>query len=128
MALINAELPADGALAQLANVDFNRINNLLQAFGGANPVLTTKRSTYVKQIRTQTLLEREKFKASEEKKGLESSGQKIKDLVGAWSELCQVVFGPEMFYEMMRFTLVNALQTGQRRWYYTLIDEATVST
>ncbi len=126
LSLLNAEIPADGALAQLANKDFARMNELFKLFDGGNPVLTTARKNYVKKIITQTLLERAKFLESEALKGLEASGQKIKDLVGTWSILCQVVFGPEMFYEMMEYSLGNALETGQRRWYYTLIDEATV--
>jgi hypothetical protein len=126
LALLNAEIPDDGALAQLANKDFARMNELLKLSDGGNTVLTTTRKNYVKKIITQTLLERAKFVESEAIKGLEASGQKIKDLVGTWSILCQVVFGPEMFYEMMEYALRNILETGQRRLYYTLIDEATV--
>ncbi len=126
LSLLNAEIPADGALAQLANIDYARMTALFKLFDGGNPVLNNTRRNYVKKIITQTLIERAKFIESEALKGLEVSGNKIKDLVGTWSILCQVVFGPEMFYEMMEFALGNALETGQRRWYYTLIDEASV--
>jgi hypothetical protein len=124
--LLNAEIPADGSLAQQANADFARMNILFAQFSGANPVLNTARKNYIKQIKTQTLVERAKLREAEEKKNLEVSGQHIQEAVGQWSILCQVVFGPEMFYEMMDFALANCLQTGQRRWYYTLIDQATI--
>ncbi len=126
LSLINTALPADGAMAQQANTDFAAMSALFQLFGGSNPVLTIKRRDYVKQIRTQTLEERAKLLESEEKKALESSGQKVRETVGTWSILCQVVFGPEMFYEMMDFTVGLSLQTGQRRWYYTLVEEASI--
>lgn len=124
--LMNAEIPADGSLAQQANADFARMNILFAQFSGSNAVLTTARKNYIKQIKTQTLVERAKLRDAEEKKTLEVSGQHIQEAVGQWSILCQVVFGPEMFYEMMDFALANCLQTGQRRWYYTLIDQATI--
>jgi hypothetical protein len=125
LSLLNAEIPRDGALAQLANRDFARMSALLQQFNNTHPVLTPARREYVKKIRTQTLQERAKL-LDAQAAVLEVTGQPVEENVGTWSILCQVVFGPEMFYEMMRYTVGNALQTGQRRWYYTLIDEATV--
>jgi hypothetical protein len=124
--LLHAGIAADGALAQKANVDFARMQVLLAQFSGSNSVLTAKRRDYVKQIKTNPLAERAKLLEAEARKALEVSGQNVAENVGTWSILCQVVFGPEMFYEMMGFAVNKALETGQRRWYYTLIDQASV--
>ena len=126
LSILQSKMAEDGALAQLANVDYARMEELFKQFGGANKVLTTTRKKYVQQIRSQTLAERGKIAESESNAVLESTGPRIIDKVGTWSILCQVVFGPEMFYEMMRFALGNALESGQRRWYYTLINVASV--
>lgn len=53
---------------------------------------------------------------------------KIDQNVVGWSEGCQVVFGPEKFYEFWSDVTDKATTSGQRRWYYTLIDEESFKT
>lgn len=126
LSLLNANIPADGALAQLANADYARMKELFNKFGGSSGVLTTKRKNYVQQIISQTLAERKKIAESESNALMEDTVPIITDKVGTWSILCQVVFGPVIFYEMMRLAVGNSLQTGQRRWYYTLVNVASI--
>ncbi|MEM6966152.1 MAG: hypothetical protein AAF573_15410, partial [Bacteroidota bacterium] len=42
--------------------------------------------------------------------------------VGTYSAGCQVIYDNEVFYEFWTKLLHRAQQSGQRRWYYTLID------
>lgn len=42
--------------------------------------------------------------------------------VGGYSAGCQVIYDNEVFYEFWTKLLNRAKRTGQRRWYYTLID------
>lgn len=53
---------------------------------------------------------------------------KVDQNVGGWSAGCQVVFGPEKFYEFWSDVTDKATTSGQRRWYYTLIDEESFKT
>jgi RNase P/RNase MRP subunit POP5 len=126
LAMLEAGISQEGALANLANNDFLRLAALFSKFNGQSQVLTTARLNYVKQLITQTLIERAKLQESKAEVLRTVSGQAVQENVGTWSILCQVVFGPEMFYEMMRYSLANAQKTGQRYWYYTLIDLASV--
>lgn len=42
--------------------------------------------------------------------------------VGVWSAGCQVIYDTEKFYNFWTKLLERAQASGQRRWYYTLID------
>ena len=42
--------------------------------------------------------------------------------IGNWSAGCQVIYDTEVFYEFWCKLLDRAENSGQRRWYYTLID------
>ena len=42
--------------------------------------------------------------------------------VGLYSAGCQVIYDTEVFYEFWNKLLQRAKSSGQRRWYYTLID------
>ena len=43
-------------------------------------------------------------------------------LVKGYSAGCQVIYDTETFYDFWLKLLKRADQTGQRKWYYTLID------
>lgn len=42
--------------------------------------------------------------------------------VGPYSQGCQIIFDTEVFYKFWHKLLFRASQSGQVRWYYTLID------
>jgi hypothetical protein len=113
-------------LQKEAETDFQRIEELFDEFDD-NSVLTNSQKNYLKNdIKMQTLKEREAF---EDKSNRLEDDQaiEINENVGPWSILCQVVFGPEKFYEFMMHVSNKSLESEQRRWYYTLIDLASLT-
>ena len=42
--------------------------------------------------------------------------------VGLYSAGCQVIYDTEVFYEFWNKLMLRAESSGQRRWYYTLVD------
>lgn len=53
---------------------------------------------------------------------LKDGATEVNTDVGASSEGCQVIFGGAQFYKFWWAIQQFALETGQRRWYYNLVD------
>ncbi|MBI9053602.1 MAG: hypothetical protein JEY96_07270 [Bacteroidales bacterium] len=53
---------------------------------------------------------------------LDDGSQEISENVHLASEGCQVVYGAQTFYDYWWNTINKAEDSGQRRWYYTLIN------
>jgi hypothetical protein len=49
-------------------------------------------------------------------------GKGLDQGVGGWSAGCQIVNGGKNFYDFMYNATQYATETGQQRWYYSLID------
>ena len=124
--IVNGKKEKITDLQTKANTDFQRMEELFEKFDD-NSVLTNSQKNYLKNdIKMQTLKERGAF---EDKSNTLEDDQAIEidENVGPWSILCQVVFGPEKFYEFMMQVSDKSLESGQRRWYYTLIDLASLT-
>ncbi|HRW63421.1 MAG TPA: DUF4157 domain-containing protein [Bacteroidales bacterium] len=84
---------------------------------------------YLKDLEPGTITEREMYEGDNSITGENTDGsQTIEQDVDAWSEGCQVVFGPEKFYEFWGHVTDKAMDSGQRRWYYTIINLETQET
>lgn len=81
-------------------------------------------NSYIKRIRTQPKAESEILAKSET---LPGGIREVREQVKSWSEGCQVIFGPGKFYEFLWDLDKAAQKTGQKRWYYTLIDARTIT-
>ncbi len=109
-----------------ATTDFERVEVLFDNFAD-NTVLKDSHKNYIKnQIKMQTIQERGAFTNTSETLADDQATQ-VNENVGPWSILCQVIFGPEKFYEFMMQVSDKSLESGQRRWYYTLIDLASIT-
>ena len=84
--------------------------------------ITPAEMDYVKQIRFNSAEERKILALGNVERRRDEKAFDIEEEVKGWSIACQVVFGPEQFYEFWHYVVGQALQTGQRHWYYTLFD------
>lgn len=107
-----------------ATTDFTAIETVFTSIKAelGDTVGATK-ITYLKGLKPGTLKERDLIEGDSniaDENDDESTA--IEQNVGAWSEGCQVVFGPEQFYEFWDHTTNKAGDSDQRRWYYNLIE------
>jgi hypothetical protein len=102
--------------------ELTRVNDLFKT-----PGITTKEVQYLKQICFNTIAERAKLVSAQIASSEDKSSFEVNEEVRNWSVACQVVFGAEQFYTFWRQVTGQALQTGQRQWYYTLIDKRTLN-
>lgn len=77
---------------------------------------------YLKGLKPNTKGERKTYDTKTTKLTSENNTTEVNENVGGWSEGCQVVFGPEKFYEMWHHLTNKTEDSDQRLWYYTLID------
>jgi len=123
--IINGEQEKIADIKVRATADLERIEELFDSFDD-NTALTNSHKNYIQNdIITQTIAERGAFDTISNT--LANEAVEINQNVAKWSILCQVIFGPEKFYEFMMQVSNKSLETGQRRWYYTLIDLASFS-
>ncbi len=86
---------------------------------GQTPGILPAHRAYLQTLRFDTLGERSALAA------LKLPRLKIGELaenVGDWSTACQVIFGMEQFYKFWFLLTCHAAATGQRHWYYTLVE------
>lgn len=117
----------DGKLPDLqqqtlgARAELERLNALLKT-----PGITPAEAQYVKEICFNTAAERAKLVSS----GIATADDKkmfeVDEEVSGWSVACQVVFGAEQFYKFWSQVTGQALKTGQRHWYYTVVDRRSL--
>ena len=100
-----------------AQNDLARLRELFQTEG-----ITPGEIDYVKQIRFNSIEERRILALGNVEGRQDDKAFDIDEDVKNWSIACQVVFGPEQFYEFWSYVVGQALQTGQRHWYYTIFD------
>ncbi|MCB9287770.1 MAG: DUF4157 domain-containing protein [Lewinellaceae bacterium] len=125
--ILDGKIPGIAVRKAKAEADFERIEELFAKFN-TNTVLTEAHKTYLKEnIKAQTLAEREILQNPDKTEELEDKALEVKEEVGPWSTLCQVIFGPEKFYEFLMDVTDKALESGQRRWYYTLINDSSLT-
>ncbi len=121
--IVNGEKEKISSLKLKATVDYERVEALFDDFDDNN-ILTASHETYIKNsIKMQTLKEREAFETKSNT--LDNEAVEVDENVGPWSILCQVIFGAEKFYKFMMQVSDKSLESGQRRWYYTMIDLAS---
>ena len=84
---------------------------------------------YLKNLKPGTITERGLYEGDNSITGENMDGsQTIEQDVDGWSEGCQVIFGSEKFYEFWGHVTDKALDSKQRRWYYTIINLETQET
>jgi hypothetical protein len=122
LSILDGKLP-DLQLQKLQyRQEMTRVNDLLKT-----PGITTKEVQYLKQICFNTSAERSKLVSAQIASAEDQNAFEVNEEVRNWSVACQVVFGAEQFYKFWRQVTGQALQTGQRQWYYTLIDKRTLN-
>ncbi len=90
------------------------------------PGITANEVKYVKQIRFNSAEERKVLALGNVGHRKDEKAFDIDEDVKNWSTACQVVFGPEQFYEFWYYVVGQSLKTGQRHWYYTIFDLSTI--
>jgi len=111
-------------LKALAKKDFPEIEAIFKKLKDTYKV-NDSRIKYLKNLKPGTHQERKYYNQA----GINTDqSTKINQDVAGWSDGCQVVFGPEKFYEFWSDVTDKATDTKQRRWYYTLIDEESFKT
>ncbi len=104
-----------------AQKDLARLQELFKTEG-----ITPAETEYVKKICFNSMEERRILALGNVESRQDDKAFDIEEDVKTWSTACQVVFGPEQFYEFWYYVVGKALQTGQRQWYYTIFDFNTL--
>jgi hypothetical protein len=105
-----------------ATTDKTRIDDLL-AKSKDYPEITADRKTYLKELKPNKEGEEGVYKGA---KDTDDKAKKVDEAVGGWSTACQVILGGGKYYEFLMNTMSFTEETGQRRWYYTLIDQSSL--
>lgn len=103
-----------------AKTDFQRITDLFAQFPNYNVLKPEIIQILQNRLFLHTEDARRRYKAQVFSTAAEAPI--IKEDVKNWSEGCQVVYGEENFYIFWLQLLHKALASGQRFWYYTLLD------
>jgi len=104
-----------------AKADKARLDELLIRLDDF-PMRKSLKTILKKSMRIRTYSNRRNVR--DNTKHLASKGFDIVDnvVVGSYSAGCQVFYDTEVFYTFWTKLLQRAAKSGQRRWYYTLID------
>ncbi|MFN6945977.1 MAG: DUF4157 domain-containing protein, partial [Cytophagaceae bacterium] len=108
-------------LVSLAQEHYPRIESLFSS-------MNSNYATYLKGLKMNTSQERNLISDNNQTDVLTDDALQINQNVGSWSEGCQVIFGPEQFYNYWMDVTNKAEESGQRKWYYTLIDMSSLET
>jgi hypothetical protein len=103
--------------AAAARPTYERVLELL-----ANPLLSPTQRRYIRGLHFDTLAERTVLTANRLARPLVGGSFQINESIGTWSIGCQVIYGNEQFYRFWYQLVLFAEQTGQRQWYYTLVE------
>ncbi len=109
---------------EVAITDYNSVESLL-----SNNEYNDARKNYLKNtlkfdtIRENDILDGESTtEPNVSTANLQDGSLEVSSNVGQSSEGCQVIYGGGNFYDFWWNSLNKAEQSGQRRWYYTLIN------
>jgi hypothetical protein len=103
--------------AAAARPTLERVEALLQ-----NPVLSLGERQYLLRLKFNTQTERAVIHQHALARPLPGGGFQIRERIGNWSIGCQVIYGNEQFYRFWYTLTQFTSQTGQRQWYYSLIE------
>jgi hypothetical protein len=124
IAILDGEIESFDNLHNKAIEDFEDLesvfDNLKETLGDE---VSKSKINYLKDLKPGTVTEDSKYDGDNAiTNNNEDGSQVIEQNVGGWSEGCQIVFGPEKFYEFWGHVSDKAEDSGQRRWYYTIIN------
>jgi hypothetical protein len=122
LSILDGKLPDLELQTRPHRQEMARVHDLFKT-----PGITAKEVQYLKQICFNTSAERTKLVSAQIASSEDRNSFEVNEEVRNWSVACQVVFGAEQFYKFWRQVTGQALQTGQRQWYYTLIDKRTLN-
>lgn len=122
--ILAGKIPSIDSIKGSAVQDNNDIDRLLTEIKELEGNQGATKVNYLKNLKPGTWNERNIYQnQSSLIEENEDDSETVEQAVGAWSQGCQVVFGPEKFYEFWSNVVQSAHTVGQMQWYYTLVSE-----